>query len=141
MPLETGERPWSASLPLASAKGMAMPGGTGRGSFTATAFRSRDVLKDDLGLAGRREAGISYPAEGAALPAGEAGFPGDQRGSPPLPPRRPCAPPTVLAALSDPPAPGWSAADGARACGPPSPSSAAPRRGYGLGRESRDAGR
>lgn len=85
MPLETGERPWSASLPLASAKGMAMPGGTGRGSFTATAFRSRDVLKDDLGLAGRRGAGISYPAEGAALPAGEAGFPGDQRGSPPSP--------------------------------------------------------
>lgn len=41
----------------------------------ARAFRSLDVLKEEWGLARRRGAGISYPAEGAAEPPGEAGFP------------------------------------------------------------------
>lgn len=42
--------------------------------FRARAFWSRDILKEDVGLAARRRAGISEPAEGVAQPPREAGF-------------------------------------------------------------------
>lgn len=53
---------------------MVILGGAGQGSFRARAFRSRDVLKEALGLAGRRGVGISHQAESVALPSGQAGF-------------------------------------------------------------------
>lgn len=113
-----------APHPLAGAKGMAIPGGAGRGSL-GQGFRSRDISKKDLGLARRRGAGFSYRAEGAELPQarrGSAGAPSPgrgQQGSPAHPSAEAARPTPWSGSPSPAPGRGAEASAGARQLGAP----------------------